>query len=207
MGTTLETINFLKAIGPFLAVLAPLIVIWIQKKDKLHKTKYFIELVQSWEELKKIKLRLETEHASPIVLDKVNSLLQEIDGEINSTSERSNTSVFVTLVFIESVIIGILFVSWSDYVNKIFVGSSQDSGLLFLEGIFRSTTARFALLMTFVSISIFLTLVSAKKLLNKIQKSRLRELVLLAAFNAILVAVTVLISIILTLLDPIVPLW
>ena len=207
MDSTLETINFLKAIGPFLAVLAPLIVFWIQKKDKLHKTKYFVELVQSWEELKKIKSRLELEDNPSVALDKVNVLLKEIDGEINSTADRSNINVFVTIVFAESVIIGILFTSWSDYLNKVFVGSSQDSGLLFLEGIFRSTAARFVLLMVFVSISIFLTLISTKKLFNKVQKTHIRILTLIAAFNILLIGVTVIISLILTLLDPIVPLW
>lgn len=207
MDSTQETIDFLKAIGPFLAVLAPVIVIWIQKKDKLHKTKYFIELVKSWEELKQIKHQLESENSSPIVLEKVNSLLEEIDGEINNTSDRSNITVFMTIVFVESVMIGILFTSWSDYFNKVFVGSSQDSGLLFLEGIFRSTSARFALLMVFVSISIFLTIMSTKKLANKIQKTHIRNLTLLAAFNVILIAVIVLMSLLLALLDPIVPYW
>lgn len=207
MDSTQETIDFIKAVGPFLAVLAPLIVIWIQKKDKLQKTKYFIELVNSWEELKKIKAELELEKAQPMVLEKVNSLLEEIDGEINNTSERSNITVFMSFVFLESVIISILFTSWSDYFNKVFVGSSVDSGLLFLEGIFRSTTARFALLMVIVSISIFLTIISTKKLAKNIQKTHTRNLTLLATFNAILVAVTVLISLILTLLDPIIPYW
>lgn len=207
MDSTQETIDFIKAVGPFLAVLAPLIVIWIQKRDKLQKTKYFIELVNSWEELKKIKAELESEKVQPMVLEKVNSLLEEIDGEINNTSERSNITVFMSFVFLESVIISILFTSWSDYFNKVFVGSSVDSGLLFLEGIFRSTTARFALLMVIVSISIFLTIISTKKLAKNIQKTYTRNLTLLATFNAILVAVTVLISLILTLLDPIIPYW
>ena len=207
MDSTQETIDLIKAVGPFLAVLAPLIVIWIQKRDKLQKTKYFIELVNSWEELKKIKAELESEKVQPMVLEKVNSLLEEIDGEINNTSERSNITVFMSFVFLESVIISVLFTSWSDYFNKVFVGSSVDSGLLFLEGIFRSTTARFALLMVIVSISIFLTIISTKKLAKNIQKTYTRNLTLLATFNAILVAVTVLISLILTLLDPIIPYW
>lgn len=207
MDSTQETIDFIKAVGPFLAVLAPLIVIWIQKRDKLQKTKYFIDLVNSWEELKKIKAELELENASPMVLEKVNSLLVEIDGEINNTSDRSNITVFMYFVFLESVIISILFTSWSDYFNKVFVGSSYDSGLLFLEGIFRSTTARFALLMVIVSLSIFLTIISTKKLVKNIQKTYIRNLTLLATFNAILIAVTVLISLILTLFDPIIPYW
>ena len=207
MDSTQETIDMIKAVGPFLAVLAPLIVIWIQKRDKLQKTKYFIDLVKSWEELKKIKVELESENAPPMVLEKVNSLLEEIDGEINNTSDRSNITVFMSFVFLESVIISILFTSWSDYFNKIFVGSSVDSGLLFLEGIFRSTTARFALLMVIVSMSIFLTIISTKKLAKNIQKTYTRNLALLATFNAILVAVTVLISLVLTLLDPIIPYW
>ncbi|MBL7993867.1 hypothetical protein JNM05_00705 [bacterium] len=207
MDSTQETIDFLKAIGPFLAVLAPLIVIWIQKKDKLQKTKYFVELVKSWEELKQIKIQLESEHSSPIVLEKVNSLLREVDSEINSTSERSNITVFMSIVFVESVILGILFSSLSDYFNAVFVGSSRDSGLLFLEGIFRSTTARFALLMVFVSISIFLTIISTKKMVNRIQKTHIRNLTLLAVFNVLLISVTIVISLILTLLDPISPYW
>ncbi|MBL7959311.1 hypothetical protein JNL27_03640 [bacterium] len=207
MDSTQETIDFLKAIGPFLAVLAPLIVIWIQKKDKLQKTKYFVELVKSWEELKQIKIKLESEHASPIVLEKVNSLLREVDSEINSTSERSNITVFMSIVFVESVILGILFSSLSDYFNAVFVGSSRDSGLLFLEGIFRSTTARFALLMVFVSISIFLTIISTKKMVNRIQKTHIRNLTLLAVFNVVLISVTIVISLMLTLLDPISPYW
>ncbi|KAB2879660.1 hypothetical protein F9K33_08255 [bacterium] len=207
MDSTQETIDFLKAIGPFLAVLAPLIVIWIQKKDKLQKTKYFVELVKSWEELKQIKIQLESEHSSPIVLEKVNSLLREVDNEINSTSERSNITVFMSIVFVESVVLGILFSSLSDYFNAVFVGSSRDSGLLFLEGMFRSTTARFALLMVFVSISIFLTIISTKKMVNRIQKTYIRNLTLLAVFNVVLISVTIVISLILTLLDPISPYW
>ncbi len=207
MESTQGTIDLIKTMGPILAVLAPLIVIWIQKRDKLQKTKYFIDLVRSWEELKKIKSELESSQSPPIVLDKVNSLLDEIDNEINSTSDRSNITVFMTMVFVESVIIGILFTSWSDYLNKVFVGSSYDSGLLFLEGIFRSTTARFILLMFFVSISIFLTIISIKRMTRNIQKTYVRNLTLLATFNVILIAVTVLISLILALLDPIVPLW
>jgi hypothetical protein len=207
MDSTQETIDFIKAVGPFLAVLAPLIVIWIQKRDKLQKTKYFIDLVNSWEELKKIKAELELENAPPMVLEKVNSLLVEIDGEINNTSDRSNITVFMYFVFLESVIISILFTSWSDYFNKVFVGSSYDSGLLFLEGIFRSTTARFALLMVIVSLSIFLTIISTKKLVKNIQKTYTRNLTLLATFNAVLIAVTVLISLILALFDPIIPYW
>ena len=207
METTQGTIDLIKTIGPFLAVLAPLIVIWIQKRDKLQKTKYFIELVRSWEELKKIKSELESSNAPPIVLEKVNSLLDEIDNEINYSSDRSNITVFMTVVFVESVIIGILFTSWSDYLNKVFVGSSYDSGLMFLEGIFRSTTARFILLMIFVSVSILLTILGMKRLTKNIQKTYVRNLTLLASFNLILIAVTFLISLILTILDPIVPLW
>ena len=203
-----DTLEVLRAVGAALAVFVPLVVFWLQKKDKLQKTKYFVELMRAHEELKTIRRHQETENASPVVMEKIDSLLREVDEEINfTTMDRSAIRLFMTWVFLECVILSLIFSQWSEYINKVFAGPSYESGLYFLEGIFQSTTARLIMLMVFVSISVFFSIKKIKPRTDRLPTAFKRHVALFAAFNGILILVTIVICFVLWALDPIVPYW
>lgn len=203
-----ESFDFFRALFAALAVFVPIIIAWLQKKDKLQKTKYFIELMQSYDQLKTIREHQQTQSASPIVLEKLNNLIDDIEDEIYRENKLSDLRLFLTCVSVEIFFfIGILFIDFSENINKIFLGQSYESGMFFLEGVFRTTTARVILLMIFVSVSVFLTIRFSRRITGKTIKPLPINLKLLLAFHVFFIIVAVLVSILLASLDPIVPYW
>ncbi len=198
-----ESLEFFRAIGTALAVFVPLIVFWLQKKDKLHKTKHFIELMKAHEELSHLRSRPQSDELN----EKIDRLLKEVDEEIHYSFDRFGLRFFFGMVFIEMIFVATLLSQWSDYINKIFSGPSYESGLYFLEGIFQSTTARLILFMLLVSISVFFTIQSTMKWVSSMNHASKRNLLLLGVFHLFLIVIIVVVSIILSLLDPIIPYW
>ncbi|HMV27673.1 MAG TPA: hypothetical protein PLG25_02265 [bacterium] len=202
-----NSLDFMRAIGAASAVFVPLIVFYLQKRDKLQKTKYFIDLVKSQDELIKIRDQHASQNGNDIVMMKINSLLSEIEDEINHTVDRERIVSFLLFVFLEVIVLSALIIQWSDYLNKIISGASYESGLFFLEGIFQTTTARLILASMIVSLSVFLTIKSVKKWVDRINRPKLRTTMLVLGFNGVLIVVAIVTSLILAILDPIIPLW
>ncbi len=198
-----ETIELLRSVATALAVFVPLVVFWLQKKDKLQKTKYFIELMRAHDDLTALRARPQADELN----EKIDHLLHEVDEEIHYSFDPFGLHFFMLIVFVEVTVLATLVSQGSEYINLIFSGPSYESGLYFLEGIFQSTTSRLILLMITVSLSVFITIQTTKKWREKFTRALKRNLVLLAVFHVILVLVIIVLSLVLSLLDPIIPFW
>lgn len=202
-----ETIDLIRALAAPLAVLVPLLVFWIQKRDRLQKAKHFIEMLKAHDDLKAVQEKHRSDPLPDNVAAQVRHLIAEMEIEISRSSEKLSVSPFIVIVAAGTLLISLVFTQLSDYINKLFLGKSYESGMLFLEGIFQSSTSRFLLLMVYVSVSLFITMKMVKPVTGKLATAFKRNLAMLLVFNVIFVAVTILVSLVLILLDPIVDLW
>lgn len=207
MDTSSDTIDLIRAIAAPLAIVAPLLVFWFQKRDRLQRTKDFIEMLKAREELKAVQSKQTADPVSPVVAGRIRDMLMDLERELNRSSEKQGISPFIVTVLVGTFLVSLVFTQLSDYLNKVFLGKSYESGMLFLEGIFQSATSRFLLLMAYVSISLFLTMKTAKPVSDRMTSALKKNVALLLIFNLIFIAVTILISLLLILLDPVVDLW
>jgi hypothetical protein len=207
MDTSSQTLDLLRALAGALAVLVPLVVFWFQRRDRLQKSKYLIDLVRSYEELVEIRKRQVESDAPPIVLEKIDTMIGELDRELKGGPDKLNITPFMVVLAVVTFFVSLLFTQLSDYINRLFTGKSYESELFFLEGIFASAMARFALLLVYLVISIFLTILVSRLLVTRMKNALVRNLLVLLVFFGVFACVSFLLSLILVLLDPVTTLW
>ena len=87
------------AILSFIAVLIPLFISWYDRKDKLKKTVYLIELIKTKEQLKDLIEDLKTQSNTTILIEKLESNLEEIEDEIYD-SQRRKLSKWIFIIYL-----------------------------------------------------------------------------------------------------------
>ncbi len=207
MDTSSQTLDLLRALAGALAVLVPLVVFWFQRVDRLQKSKYLIDLVRSYEDLVEIRKRQVESDAPPVVLEKIDTMIGELDRELKGGPDKLNITPFMVVLAVVTFFVSLLFTQLSDYINRLFTGKSYESELFFLEGIFASAMARFALLLVYLVISIFLTILVSRLLVTRMKNAFVRNLLVLLVFFGVFACVSFLLSLILVLLDPVTTLW
>jgi hypothetical protein len=190
------------------SVFVPFIINWIEKKSKLQQSIYFMELIKAKNQLIEIKEEQDRRESSPILNKKLDSLLNNINDEINKNSEKHSINYFIFFVFIEAILfLSAFFFKISSWITRILNGKSYETGIYFLEGIFKSQESRLILMAIFISISIYLTTIFSKKIFEVLKNNLLINFVLLIIFNIVFLIITTIGAIILMKLDPIIPIW
>ena len=112
------------------------------------------------------------------------------------------------MVFIEAVLfLSAFFFQISEWITKIINGKSYETGMYFLEGIFKSQESRLILMAIFISISMYITTRLSKKIFKVLKNNLIINLILFIIFNILFLIITITGVIILMKLDPIIPIW
>ena len=168
--------EILVAVLTVIAVFVPFIISRMEKRDKLKKTIYLIELIKTKDEL--ISL-IEKHKDSPILLNKLNINLQEIEEDILSVKKRFRLGGFVTLISLE---ILVLFYTLSNLI----LTSAKQSRLLFFEGILESELSRVSLVFSIFLVSFFITFKVSQLIKHKIEHTLMFNLLVFVIYNLVL---------------------
>ena len=172
----MNSIDILVAVLTVIAVFVPFIISRMEKRDKLKKTIYLIELIKTKDEL--ISL-IEKHKDSPILLNKLNINLQEIEEDILSVKKRFRLGGFVTLISLE---ILVLFYTLSNLI----LTSAKQSRLLFFEGILESELSRVSLVFSIFLVSFFITFKVSQLIKHKIEHPFMFNLLVFVIYNLVL---------------------
>lgn len=174
-------LEYVIAILSFIAALIPLFISWYDKRDKLKKTIYLIELIKTKDQLKELIENLTTQSNTTILIQKLEMNLKEIEDEIYTSQKRKITNAFVIFISIE---IFLIFLIFSELVIP---------KLNFLEGIFESSISQMLLFFFIVMISYIATFEIYKKKWMKIKNQYQKNVVPIFVFNLILIALSLVI--------------
>lgn len=199
-----QQINYFPMMVPLLGVLVPFVIRWIDNLNKHKKARQLIDLVKTRDELSELLL-LKREAGGPqnaLLIRRMEVMLFDLDKQIRTTGRQYKIQPYILLIaveiifFISGMYFGILV--WMD---KIISGKSHENNVPFLEGIFGSPGARISLLLIYVTFSVYWVIKREVKIQKKYGRKWVFNLVMLAFFNLTFVAVTLLFSLLLSLLD------
>jgi len=174
----MNLIDVIVALLTIIAVFVPFIMSRLEKRDKLKKTIYLIELIKTKDELISLIKRHEENKGSPILLNKLNNNLNEIDQEIFTSKKRFILSGFLTFISLEILVLFYI-------MSNIILGSAKESGLFFFEGILGSELSRIILLFSLFSLSFFITFKLAPLIKRKIKNSTIFNLTVVIIYNLV----------------------
>lgn len=187
----MELIDIVVAVLTLVAVFIPLIISRIEKRDKLKKTIYLIELIKTKDELINLINRYDENNSSPILFNKLNNNLEEINQEIYKSKKRFRIIGFFTFISLE---ILILFYVMSRFI----IGKSR---LQFLEGVLKSELSNVILLFLIFAFSFFVTFKFITFFKSKIKNSIIFNFTIIILYNLILFLTVIFICIFLTYTD------
>lgn len=193
----MNSIDILVAVLTVIAVFVPFIISRMEKRDKLKKTIYLIELIKTKDEL--ISL-IEKHKDSPILLNKLNINLQEIEEDILSVKKRFRLGGFVTLISLE---ILVLFYTLSNLI----LTSAKQSRLLFFEGILESELSRVSLVFSIFLVSFFITFKVSQLIKHKIEHTLMFNLLVFVIYNLVLLIVGATTTLLLSYTDKYLSWW
>ena len=173
-------LNLVVAVLTGFAVVVPFIIPWIERRDKLKKTIYLIELLKTKEELKTIIEIQKQKENSPILIEKLSKNLKEIDEDIYAARRKYIVSGFIIIISIE---IFFLF----NMLTSIILGTAYKTGLLFLEGILFYPLTRVILLLAIITTSFIITLRFKKYIKDRVKQIILYNITMVVVFNVILI--------------------
>ena len=174
-------LDFFVAVLTGLAVIVPFIIPWLEKRDKLKKTVYIIELIKTKDELEKIINTIKEGNKSPILLEKLTENLKEIENDINSSNKRFRINVFLVFISVE-----IFFIF--NYLSNIIIQKSWESGLHFLQGILKYPAMRILLILAIIVFAYVLATYVSKRfeIKNKFKNVTMYYVSMVVLFNIIL---------------------
>lgn len=201
----LSNFSDLLSFTPLFGLFIPFIVRFIERQNKLQRSRYLIDLIKTREELKELLgEKTEGDATSLVVTRRLEELIEEIEAEIFAPPKEYRIKGYIILITIEIVtmISGVYF-GILVFMNRIIRGKSYENNLPFLEGIFSNPVSRVMMLMLFVTTSIFLSLQVAKKWESAVsRRNRYKfNLFILLVFNIFFCAITLVSSFFLYLLD------
>ena len=172
----MELIDIVVALLTLIAVFIPLIISRIEKRDKLKKTIYLIELIKTKDELINLINRYDENKSSPILFNKLNNNLEEINQEIYKSKKRFRINGFFTFISLEILILFYI-------MSRFIIGKSK---LGFLEGFLKSELSNVLLLFLIFAFSFFVTFKFINTLKNKIKNPIIFNFTIIIFYNLIL---------------------
>ena len=167
----------------------PFLISWLEKRDKLKRTVYLIELIKTKEELIKIIDNQKASQNSAILQQKLENNLEEIEKEIYKSKKKFSLFGFLTIISIEIPII--FYFSASHFFNK-GIG----------EGIFNKEIYQNILFLILLALSFIITLRIANVIRKKIKNKILYNVFVILVFNLILTLFIIFAYKSLEILDP-----
>ena len=193
----MELIDIVVALLTLIAVFIPLIISRIEKRDKLKKTIYLIELIKTKDELINLINRYDENKSSPILFNKLNNNLEEINQEIYKSKKRFRINGFFTFISLEILILFYI-------MSRFIIGKSK---LGFLEGFLKSELSNVLLLFLIFAFSFFVTFKFINTLKNKIKNPIIFNFTIIIFYNLILFLTLSFIYFFLAFTDKLTNLW
>jgi|TARA_B110000977_G_C10803427_1_gene387257 hypothetical protein len=193
----MELIDIVVALLTLIAVFIPLIISRIEKRDKLKKTIYLIELIKTKDELINLINRYDENKSSPILFNKLNNNLEEINQEIYKSKKRFRIIGFFTFISLEILILFYI-------MSRFIIGKSK---LGFLEGFLKSELSNVLLLFLIFAFSFFVTFKFINTLKNKIKNPIIFNFTIIIFYNLILFLTLSFIYFFLAFTDKLTNLW
>ena len=193
----MESIDIVVALLTLIAVFIPLIISRIEKRDKLKKTIYLIELIKTKDELINLINRYDENKSSPILFNKLNNNLEEINQEIYKSKKRFRIIGFFTFISLEILILFYI-------MSRFIIGKSK---LGFLEGFLKSELSNVLLLFLIFAFSFFVTFKFINTLKNKIKNPIIFNFTIIIFYNLILFLTLSFIYFFLAFTDKLTNLW
>ena len=194
-----EYFDILLLITSVLATGFPIFVFLNSNRTKINRAKKLIELLEYRIKIQELRQK-ETEFQNvPLVKERLDSLLVEIDNDFKNKSEKSvrpNVWLFIVIVSIE------IFLAFNT-LSTIVISKSYESGFYFLEGVFKYPTIRIIGLLSIFLSSFLISFRLTNWIKDKINiKSNVKlSLYLTLLFNAIFLILGVGIAVVLALTD------
>ena len=151
----------------------PFLISWLEKRDKLKRTVYLIELIKTKDELIKIIDNQKASQNSAILQQKLENNLEEIEKEIYKSKKKFSLFGFLTIISIE---IPIIFYFYASKFFKKGIG----------EGIFNKEIYQNILFLILLSLSFIITIRLANLIRKKIKNKILYNIFVILVFNLIL---------------------
>jgi hypothetical protein len=188
---------------PLLGLLIPLIIRFVEKQNKLQRSRRLIDLLKTRDELKQLLAeKINDQTATQVVVKRVNDLIGEIEREIFAPPRETTIKYYIVLISIEVVtFISAIYFGILVFMNKVINGKSYENRLPFLEGVFANPLARVMMLMLFVTLSIFLTMRIAQTLESQARNKYRFNLMMLLVFNVLFIFIALSSSLLLYLID------
>lgn len=203
-----DWINLLSAIFAGIAVLLPFLFKRLEKRDRLSRVNYMIELLKARQELNQLLEGDNITLVSSDIKSEAIKTLEKVDTELATPTEIDRYGFFIATAFIESVLfLGAAFTQLSEWYRSLFIGKAYESGLFFLEGIFGYPAARIFLLVVSIILAVVVSLKAVPWLSKSLRSYYKLNFALLSIFNSSLIIIVFLFGIILAITDPISPLW
>jgi hypothetical protein len=203
-----DWINLFSAAFAGLAVLLPFFFKRFEKRDRLSRVTYLINLIKARQELSQLTESARLGAEPKDISIEASRLLNEVDEEIATPTEIARYGLFIAAAFVEAVLfIGAAFTELSQWYKNLFLGKSFESGFFFLEGVFGYPAARIFLLVVCIILAVVGSLKSVPTLSRHFRSYYSLNLALLGAFNIFLVIIIFVVSAVLAILDPIISIW
>jgi len=192
-------LDLIVAILTGLAVIVPFVIPLIERKDKLKRTVYLIELLKTKEELIQLIKQQKRNDNSPILIDKLESNLEDIENDIYSARRKFR---FEGIIII-AISIEIFFIF--NLLSGVIIEKSYETGLYFLEGILRYPVSRIFLLLILIIFSFIATMKLSKKIKVIITNTFWVNLIVFGIFNILMFSLGIIMFFTLKYSDSIIP--
>jgi hypothetical protein len=194
-----QYIDILLLITSILASGFPIFVFLNSNRTKINRAKRLVELLEYRAKIRELRQKETEFENAPLIKEKLDTLLLEIDEDFKNRSEKSvrpNVWLFIVIVSIE------IFFAFNT-LSTIILSKSYESGLYFLEGVFKYPSVRIIGLLIIFSTSFWISfrLINWLKVKFHIVGDIKLSLYLTLFFNVIFLCLGILITIILALSD------
>ena len=203
-----DVFGLIGAVLAAFSVLIPFVISWVERRSRLNRSMYLIKLLKAHDDLKEIRIEKKNE-APTAVLDKVDSLINAIDAELAGASRLKLTmEPFLFIVAAEvALLLGVIFLGLSDQIDLIMSKESWESGVTFLEGIFKYRSTRLLLLISCIGLAVFIATLASKYIREKLDSAWLYNAIMWASCHVAFVVLALFGATVLYVLDDIISLF
>lgn len=197
---------YLPIVVPALGLLVPFIIRWSETKSRLGQARHLLGVIKTREEIQELLARLEQNHIS--LLENEEAQLRYFEKELEKEIRQKNKldiRLYPILISLEIIFFtSAIFSGTLAFLQRLIYSRGQES-LPFLEGIFADHWIRISILLVCLGLSIYMAHGVWKRLVYRWGTTTRADLVTFGLFNVFFFGMVLLVGVILSLLDFVMP--